>query len=79
MGWTRYAETAKTADGHTIRRGSRVQAISIYDGTLMNIGTVVMIWRQGADGTIVKLDVPPDPEFPHHFTHRASKTHLVQS
>jgi len=69
-----HCKTAKDSRGKTIRVGDRVTAISIYDGKPMSTGTVVNLWRQGADGTIVQLDVPPDPRCSHHLQHRASKT-----
>ena len=67
-------KSAKDSLGATIRVGDRVTAISIYNGKPMSTGRVVAIWRQGADGTIVQLDVPPDPAYPHHGSHRASQT-----
>jgi hypothetical protein len=33
---------------------------------------IVDIHRQGADGTILTTDLPPKPEYPHHYSCRAS-------
>jgi hypothetical protein len=70
----RSCKTAKDSRGAKIRVGDRVTAISLYDGSLMNTGTVIEMWRKGYDGTIIKLDVAPDPQYPHHWSHQASKT-----
>jgi hypothetical protein len=74
MSTDRSCKTAKDSRGVKIRVGDRVTAISQYDGSTMNTGTVVEIWRQGADGTILQMDVPPNPQYTHHFSHRASLT-----
>jgi hypothetical protein len=58
MSTDRSCKTAKDSRGVKIRIGDRVTAISQYDGSTMNTGTVVEIWRQGADGTILQMDVP---------------------
>ncbi len=73
----RSCKTAKDSRGATIRVGDRVTAISIYDGSSMSTGTVVEMWRQGANGTILLLDVPPDPRFPHHRSHPCR--HIVRA
>ncbi len=74
MSADRSCKTAKDSRGAKIRVGDRVTALSQYDGSTMNTGTVVEIWRQGADGTILQMDVPPNPQNTHHFSHRASLT-----
>lgn len=74
MSTDRGCMTARDARGAKIRVGDRVTAISQYDGSTMNTGTVVKIWRQGADGTILQMDAPPNPQYTHHFSHRASLT-----
>lgn len=38
---------------------------------------VVRIHRQGANGTILTTDPAPDPQYPHHFSCRASVTRRV--
>jgi len=59
--------------GATIRVNDRVTAISIYDGSTMSTARVVRIERAGRK-TILVLDAPPDPRYPHHLSHRADKT-----
>ena len=79
MSIERGCKTAKDSKGAKIRVGDRVTAISIHTGNPMNTGTVVEMWRQGYDGTILKLDVPPDPQFPHHWSHQARATIKVRA
>lgn len=74
MSVDRSCKTAKDSRGVRIRVGDRVTAISQYDGSTMNTGIVVAMGRQGADGTILQMDVPPNPQYTHHFLHRASLT-----
>lgn len=45
MSIDRSCKTAKDSRGAKIRVGDRVTAISQYDGSAMNTGTVVDIWR----------------------------------
>ena len=60
-------------DGKPIRVGDLVQTVSIYElNKLMNRARVLRIRRQGYDGTILDLDGPADPIYPHNKTHRAS-------
>lgn len=71
--WSRAAKSARDANGAVVRIGDRVTCISIHTGLPMSTGKIVRIDRCGADGTILALDVPPDPAYPHHFSHRASR------
>jgi hypothetical protein len=61
------AKSAKDQHGTKIVRGDIISLIPDVHVT------VVDIWRQGADGTILRTDPAPDPEFGHHFSCRASR------
>ena len=56
----RKVNSATGFDGKKIFRADKV--ISIYGV----IATIEDMWHQGRDGTIIKTDIAPDPEFPNH-------------
>ena len=61
------AKTATGMDGKKIMVGDRVIS------KLGVEGIVLEIWKQGYDGTIVRTDTAPDPDFTHH-TQGAART-----
>jgi hypothetical protein len=72
------AKTATDANGRKIRVGDKVEAMDIYSGEWSGrIVEVARIHRQGYDGTIVTTSPAPIAEYPHHFSHQASKTRKV--
>ena len=72
----RPAATAKLGDGKRVRVGARVVTISIYTHADMNTCIVVGIDKTG-NGTILILDTPPDPRYPHHLSHPALRARLA--
>lgn len=76
---TREAKTAKDINGDTVRVGDSVEAMDIYSGEWSGrIVKVAGIHRQGYDGTILTCTPAPIAEFPHHYTHQASKTRRIK-
>ena len=65
--------TARGRDGGMIRVGD---SVSLVDGTIVR---VVEMWRQGANGTIVRTDAAPDPEYPDHHQAAARDMKRVTS
>ena len=73
-----HCKTATTLDGKKVRVGDKVKPVSYY--TKKEFGTICTItdmWKQGMDGTIARFDIAPDPEYPHHFSHRISQTNSL--
>lgn len=67
------AKTATGLDGRKMKVGDEVECVSYYNQK--SFGTKVKITRmhkQGLNGTIITLDSAPDPQYPHHCSHRAS-------
>ena len=76
-----YDQIKTFADKHGNRGviGDRVQIFDPYQKNMINVfGTVLSGHKQGTDGTILRLDVPPLPDYPNMFTHRASEVVIVK-
>lgn len=77
---TKLAKTATDANGKKIRIGDKIEAMDIYSEQWTGrIVEVIKIHRQGYDGTIVTTTPSPTAEYPHHFSHQASKTRKVMN
>lgn len=73
------AKTAKDRSRNRVKVGDRILYVGY--GEVINIPpapvTVLRIHCQGKDGTILTCDKPPKPEYPNHFTCRASVVERV--
>lgn len=65
------AQTAAGMDGQKIKVGNKVISKCGV------ICTVMEMWRQGYDGTIIRTDVAPDPDFPSHRQGAARTTYRL--
>lgn len=63
----RRVSTATDREGKKIRRGEWVALVPGHPVLVEDI------YRQGADGTILRTKPAPNPEYPHHFSCRASE------
>lgn len=79
----RECKSARDMHGRKIAVGDRVQFIKYenkVDGGPHGCPPVTVkgIHAQGADGTILTTDPAPDPDYPHHFSCRASRALVVK-
>lgn len=75
----RDVKSAKDCHGRRVRVGSQVVYVGYGEGIALAPlpVTVTRIQRQGADGTILSTDGPPNRDYPHHKSCRASVVRMV--
>ena len=74
MGMYKEAKTATTANGIKVKVGDKVRPMSFSKKEFGTVCTIIKMWKQGMDGTIARFDIAPNPEYPHHFSHRISES-----
>lgn len=74
----RRCSSATDRNGKRICRGMRILYVGCPSGEHFTIQPtpvkVFEIYRQGADGTILECEYAPKPDYPSHFSCRASDT-----
>lgn len=74
------AKTFTDFNGKRGKIGDLVRIVNKY--TLKETDVILEVkraHRQGADGTILHFDNPPDPDYPSNKSHRANETIIVRA
>jgi len=65
--------SATDKNGKRLRVGDNITLLSPF-GVPYPPVKIIGIHKQGADGTIITTDYAPNPDYPSHFSCRASNT-----